>query len=187
MLKLKIYGAENLKRWSHRSVLQPFAVAYLDKNKKFSTEKAQEGDSCYIWSETQSETLSIPLVEPIDDDTTLKVRMYDARNDDAKSKIGSASLKLRQVVINVGYGEVDRRTLQLKFITGRSHGDVFVEVSIEKPAIAEPGGQPPKKTKKFVDGVKHGLLVGAGLNKERIADGLRDMFETVKDGMADLF
>ncbi|GLT35929.1 hypothetical protein SLA2020_103400 [Shorea laevis] len=186
-MEVTICGAENLKCAWHSSVLQPFAVAYVDKNEKFST-KADLG-----------KTLSIPLGAPIDDDTTLKVDMFDARNEDARSKIGSASLKLKEVVSHVGYGKHDQRTLQLKFITGRSHGDVLVDVLIEEPGIAEPDGQPPdgqppKKTSKFVEGAIRGLAVGAALNKDKIAETVKnigeivkDIGETVKDGLADLF
>ncbi|GKV31168.1 hypothetical protein SLEP1_g39892 [Rubroshorea leprosula] len=124
MLKVKICRAENLKYIWRGTPFRPRATAYVDRNKKFSTKVDEKRDRCPIWDET----LKIPLDGPIDDDTTLCVVIFDARERGAKKRIGSASLKLKEVINEVGYDHLAKRTLKLKRIFGRSRGEVVVEL-----------------------------------------------------------
>ncbi|GLT58231.1 hypothetical protein SLA2020_311420 [Shorea laevis] len=166
MLKVKICGAENLKYIWRRSQFRPFATAYVDINKKVSTKVDEERDRCPSWDET----LKIPLDGPIDDDTTLCVVIFDYRERGEEKRIGSASLKLKEVINDVKNGKPAKRTLKLKRIFGRSRGEVFVEVSIERPGASKIGKR-----------VIRGLVIATALIY-KMAYGLNVVRETLKDG-----
>ncbi|KAL1060130.1 hypothetical protein V6Z11_1Z124400 [Gossypium hirsutum] len=95
----------------------------------------EEGDTSPTWNET----LVLPLSAPIDDDTTLFIDVVHAGSEeDTKPLIGSAKLKLREVLDDAGFGERHKKTLQLKRPSGRPQGKVDVKVLIRESRYHEP-------------------------------------------------
>ncbi|EXB66282.1 hypothetical protein L484_003038 [Morus notabilis] len=147
-VEVKLSSAKDLKNvnWRHGPV-RPYAVVWVDPNIKCSTRVDESGDTNPNWDET----LTIPLPTPIDDSTTLYIDIVHAGSEpDTKRLIGSARLKLREVVDDVGYGERATRTLQMKRPSGRPQGKVEVKVSVREPYYrppdpysAPPYGVPP--------------------------------------------
>lgn len=150
-LEVKIQSARDLKNinWKY-GTLKPYAVVWIDPKNKSSTKVDPEGDTSPYWDET----LVIPFSSPIEDATLHidVVHVVDA-DEDTKPLIGSARLRLSEVVDDVGLGESSQRTLQLKRPSGRPQGKVEVKVTVREPRYrtsdsyyAPPYGVPPPGT-----------------------------------------
>ncbi|OMO94590.1 C2 calcium-dependent membrane targeting [Corchorus capsularis] len=137
-IEVTISSAKDLKNvnWRHGPI-KPYVVLWVDPKNKCSTKVDEEGDTCPVWDDT----LVIPLTAPIDDDTTIFIDVVHAGSEEeTKPLIGSAKLKLREVMEEVGVGERYNKTLQLKRPSGRPHGKVNVDVLIrERPRYPAPG------------------------------------------------
>lgn len=153
-VQVKLSSARNLKNVNWRNgPVKPYAVVWVDPNNKYSTRVDEEGDTSPYWDET----LTIPLPGPVDGDTTLYIDVVHAGSDpDTKPLIGSARLKLREVVDDVGFDERASRTLQLKRPSGRPQGKVDVKVTIREPRYrppepyyAQPYGVPPAGSRDY--------------------------------------
>ncbi|KAB2598657.1 WW domain-containing protein C11B10.08 [Pyrus ussuriensis x Pyrus communis] len=142
-VQLKLTSASDLKNVNWRNgALKPYAVVWVDPNNKSSTRVDEEGDTSPYWDET----LTIHLPGPVDGDTTLHIDIVHAGSDpDTKPLIGSARLKLRDVIDDGGFDEPASRTLQLKRPSGRPQGKVDVKVTIREPRYRapEPYNAPP--------------------------------------------
>ncbi|KAM1676562.1 hypothetical protein EV1_041613 [Malus domestica] len=142
-VQVKLTSAHDLKNVNWRNgAVRPYAVVWVDPKRKCSSRVDEEGDTSPYWDET----LTIPLPGPVDGDTTLHVDIVHAGSDpDTKPLIGSARLKLREVLDDVGFDERASRTLHLKRPSGRPHGKVDVKVTIRKPRprVADPYYAPP--------------------------------------------
>ena len=155
-VEVKISSAQDLKNvnWRH-GPNKPYAVVWVDPKNKCSTRVDEDGDTYPTWDET----LVIPLPGRIDDDeySTLYIDIVHAGSEpETKKLIGSAKLRLREVVDDVGYGERTTRTLQLKRPSGRPHGKVDVKVSVREPYYrapdaynAPPYGVPPPGSRDY--------------------------------------
>lgn len=153
-VEVTITSAKDLKNvnWRH-GPNRPYAVLWVDPNKKCSTKVDDEGDTCPYWDET----LAIPLLGPVDDDTTLFIDVVHAGNEeDTKKLIGSAKLKLKDVINDVGLGERASLTLKLKRPSGRPHGKVDVKVAVRESRYSPPGayhtppyGVPPSGSRDY--------------------------------------
>ncbi|OAY30352.1 protein SRC2 homolog [Manihot esculenta] len=147
-VEVTITSAKDLKNvnWRH-GPLRPYAVVWIDPNHKCSTTVDEEGDACPLWDQT----LVIPLPSaPIEDQTLYIDIVHAGREEDTKPLIGSARLKLVDVLDEVGIGERVKRSLQLKRPSGRPQGKVDVKVTIRNPQYrapdayyAPPHGVPP--------------------------------------------
>ncbi|GMJ06511.1 hypothetical protein like AT5G23950 [Hibiscus trionum] len=129
-IEITFSSAKGLKNvnWRHGPT-RPYVVVWVDPNYKCSTRADGEGDTDPTWDET----LVIPLPGPVDDDTTLFVDVVHAGSEEGtKPLIGSAKLKLREALDDVGFGERYKRTLQLKRPSGRPQGKVDVKVLIRE-------------------------------------------------------
>ncbi|KAL5567948.1 hypothetical protein UlMin_024523 [Ulmus minor] len=152
-VEVKLSSARDLKNVNWRNgLLRPYAVVWVDPNNKSSSRVDEDGDTNPTWDQT----LIIPLLEPINDDTTLHVDIVHAGSEpDTKKLIGSGRLRLREVGDEVGYGERASRNLKLKRPSGRPHGKVDVKVSIRQPyyrasdSYAAPYGVPPPASRDY--------------------------------------
>ncbi|KAL7589144.1 protein SRC2 homolog [Lactuca sativa] len=149
-LDLTISSAKNLKNvnWRH-GPLKPYAVVWVDPKNKCSTHVDEEGDESPVWDQK----LIIPLNDRIEDSTLYIDIVHANAAEDTKPLIGSAKLKLKDVVDEVGIGEYYVDTLKLKRPSGRPHGKLEVKVSVREPSYrapdpyyAPPYGVPPPQS-----------------------------------------
>ncbi|KAM7267576.1 hypothetical protein ACFE04_009742 [Oxalis oulophora] len=127
-VELTITSAKDLKNvnWRHGPI-RPYVVVWVDPNNKCSSRVDDEGDTCPYWDQT----LIIPLPTRVEDDTILHIDVVHAgREEDTKPLIGSARLKLIEVLEEAGVGQSVTRSLKLKRPSGRPHGKIDVEVMI---------------------------------------------------------
>ncbi|KAE8719725.1 BAHD acyltransferase DCR-like [Hibiscus syriacus] len=155
-IEVTIYSAKDLKNvnWRHGPI-RPYAVLWVDPKYKCSSKVDEEGDTSPFWDET----LLIPLPPaPINDDTALFVDVvHGGSEEDTKPLIGSAKIKLREVLDNVGFGVSLEKTLKLKRPSGRPHGKADVRVLIREPRYhvpdpyrAPPYGVPPPASRDYL-------------------------------------
>ena len=136
-IEVKLASARGLKNvnWRH-GPNRPYAVVWVDPNNKSSTRVDESGDTEATWDQT----LVIPLPPERLEDLTLHVDVVHAGSEeDTKPLIGSARLKLAEVLNDVGIGERASKTLTLKRPSGRPHGKVEVKVTIREPGYRAPG------------------------------------------------
>lgn len=147
-VEVKLSSAKNLKNVNWRyGPNKPYAVVWVDPNKKSATNVDEFGDTEANWDQT----LVIPLPLGRIEDYTLYVDVVHAGSEnDTKPLIGSAKLKLSEVLEDVGIGERTSRSLKLKRPSGRPQGKVDVRVAIREPSYrprgayeAPPYGVPP--------------------------------------------
>ncbi|XP_071723996.1 uncharacterized protein [Rutidosis leptorrhynchoides] len=130
-VELTITSAKDLKNvnWRHGPI-RPYVVVWVDPNNKCSSRVDDEGDTCPFWDQR----LVIPLPSRVNDDTILHIDVVHAgREEDTKPLIGSARLKLIEVLEEAGVGQPISRSLKLKRPSGRPHGKIDVEVMIRDP------------------------------------------------------
>ena len=135
-VEVKLSSARDLKNvnWRH-GPNRPYAVVWVDPKNKCSTKVDEGGDTFPNWDET----IVIPLPGPIDEYSTLYIDIVHAGSEDnIKPLIGSARLKLTEVLDEVGFGGRAQRSLQLKRPSGRPHGKVEVKVEIREPRYRAP-------------------------------------------------
>ncbi|KAF7850881.1 hypothetical protein BT93_L4897 [Corymbia citriodora subsp. variegata] len=147
-LEVTVSSAKDLKNvnWRHGPT-RPYAVVWVDPNNKCSTRVDDEGDTSPIWDQT----LIIPLPPGPVEDAALDIDVVHAGSEvDTKPLIGSARLRLLDVLNEANFGEPLRRVLQLKRPSGRPHGKVEVKVCVREtryrspnPYRAPPYGVPP--------------------------------------------
>lgn len=147
-LEVTVSSARDLKNvnWRHGPT-RAYAVLWVDPNNKCTTRVDEEGDTSPFWDQT----LTIPLPPgPIEDQTLYIDVVHAGSEDDVKPLIGSARLKLRELLDDAGFGEPLKRNLQLKRPSGRPHGKVEVKVCVREPRYrapdpyrASPYGVPP--------------------------------------------
>ncbi|XP_061373658.1 uncharacterized protein LOC133315991 isoform X2 [Gastrolobium bilobum] len=168
-VEVKLTSARGLKNVNWRNgANRPYVVVWVDPSNKLSTRVDENGDTEANWDQT----LVIPLPPKPLEDMTLYIDVVHAGSEkDTKPLIGSARLRLVEVLDDVGFGERASRTLTLKRPSGRPHGKVDVKVTIRDPGYRAQGGggyyappygvpPPPKKKSKF-GGMGTGLAVGA--------------------------
>ncbi|KAL3755731.1 hypothetical protein ACJRO7_002738 [Eucalyptus globulus] len=147
-LEVTVSSAKDLKNVNWRQgPTRPYAVLWVDPSNKCSTRVDEENDTSPVWDQT----LVIPLPPgPIEDATLYIDVVHAGSEEDTKPLIGSARLKLRDVLDDAGFGEALKRGLQLKRPSGRPHGKVEVKVCVREPRYrapdpyhASPYGVPP--------------------------------------------
>ncbi|KAL3524303.1 hypothetical protein ACH5RR_017137 [Cinchona calisaya] len=135
--EITITSAKDLKNvnWLHGR-LKPYAVVWVDPKTKSSTRVDDEGDNSPFWDET----LVIPFNSPIED-STLYIDIVHAKSSsdgDTKPVIGSARLRLIDVVDQAGLGRRVERKLELKRPSGRPHGKLEIQVNVREPRYRAP-------------------------------------------------
>ncbi|CAO2838787.1 unnamed protein product [Amaranthus hypochondriacus] len=141
-VEVTLTSAKDLKNvnWRH-GPNKPYAVIWVDPDRKVSSRVDEEGDTCPQWNQT----LVIPLDRPIED-ATLHIDIVHAyAAEDTKPLIGSAKIPLREIVDDVGIGSRVSRSLKLKRPSGRPHGKLEIEVAVKQPRYhaPEPYNAPP--------------------------------------------
>ncbi|KAK7315102.1 hypothetical protein VNO77_33634 [Canavalia gladiata] len=137
-LEVKLASACALKNvnWRH-GPNRPYAVVWVDPSNKFSTRVDEDGDTDANWDET----LVIPLLpEPLENLTLYIDVVHAGSEEDTKPLIGSARLKLIEVLDDVGFNEHASRMLTLKRPSGRPQGKVNVKAMIREPSYHAQGG-----------------------------------------------
>ncbi|KAF8379543.1 hypothetical protein HHK36_028982 [Tetracentron sinense] len=146
-VEVTISSAKDLKNvnWRHGN-LKPYVVFWVDPKAKSSTNVDKEGDTCPTWNET----LLVSLTSPIENSTLSFDIVHSKSEEDTKPLIGSALVPLKEIVDDVGIGEIARRTFQLKRPSGRPQGKVEVKITVlesryraPEPYYAPPYGVPP--------------------------------------------
>lgn len=135
--EVKIGYATNLKNvnWRH-GPNRPYAVVWVDPKNKCTTKVDESGDTETNWDET----LVIPLPSgPIEDHTLYIDVVHAGSEEDTKPLIGSAKLKLSEVLEDVGIGARANRDLTLKRPSGRPQGKVNLKVNIRDRGYPAPG------------------------------------------------
>ncbi|RYR56173.1 hypothetical protein Ahy_A05g021939 isoform C [Arachis hypogaea] len=153
-IEVKLESARGLKNVNWRyGPNRPYAVVWVDPSNKTLTRVDEEGDTDPNWDET----LVIPLPpEPLENLTLHVDVVHAGREEDTKPLIGSARLKLAEVLDDVGVGVPLSRTLKLKRPSGRPHGKVNVNVTVREPRYrapdpynAPPYGVPPPGSRDY--------------------------------------
>ncbi|MED6171273.1 hypothetical protein PIB30_039264 [Stylosanthes scabra] len=153
-IELKLVSARGLKNVNWRyGPNRPYAVVWVDPSNKTTTRVDEEGDTDPNWDET----LVIPLPpEPVENLTLHVDVVHAGREEDTKPLIGSARLKLAEVLDDVGFGVPLSKTLKLKRPSGRPQGKVEVKVTIREPRYrapdpynAPPYGVPPPGSRDY--------------------------------------
>ncbi|TKY45228.1 BAHD acyltransferase DCR [Spatholobus suberectus] len=137
-VEVKLASARGLKNvnWRH-GPNRPYVVVWADPSNKLSTRVDENGDVDANWDQA----LVIPLPPKRLDDVTLYIDVVHAGSEeDTKPLIGSARLKLVDVLDDAGIGERVSRTLALKRPSGRPQGKVDVSVTIREPGYRAQGG-----------------------------------------------
>ncbi|XP_057445971.1 protein SRC2 [Lotus japonicus] len=156
-LETKLSSARGLKNvnWRH-GPNKPYAVVWVDPKNKFSTRADENGDTEANWDQT----LTIPLPpEPLEDLTLFIDVVHFGSEEDTKPLIGSAKLKLREILDEAGIGDRASRALTLKRPSGRPQGKVDVKVAIKESGYrapppgayyaASPYGVPPAQSRDY--------------------------------------
>lgn len=134
-VEVTIKSARDLKNVNWRyGRLKPYAVVWVDARNKSSSRVDDEGDTNPYWDQT----LVIPFNSPIEDSTLYIDIVHVKADEDIKPLIGSARLRLRDVVDGVGLRERESRNLELKRPSGRPHGKVEVTVAVREPRYRAP-------------------------------------------------
>jgi hypothetical protein len=114
---------------------KPYGVVWIDPKNKFSTKVDENGDTEANWDQT----LIIPLPPQPIEDLSLYIDIVHAGSEpDTKPLIGSAKLKLVEILDDVGIGERTSRSLTLKRPSGRPQGKLDVKVTIREPGYRAP-------------------------------------------------
>ncbi|OWM79552.1 protein SRC2 [Punica granatum] len=128
-VEVTISSAKDLKNvnWRHGPI-RPYVVLWVDPNSKCSTRADEEGDTCPFWDEIL--VLPVPTGERLEDAVLSIDVAHAGSEEDTKPLIGSARLKLKEVLDDAGIGERLTRSLQLKRPSGRPQGKIDVTVCI---------------------------------------------------------
>lgn len=148
-VEVTISSAKDLKNVNWRNgPTRPYVVLWVDPNSKCSTKADDEDDTNPCWDEAL--VISLPPGERLEDAVLSIDVVHAGSEEDTKPLIGSARLKLKEVLDDVGIGERSTRSLKLKRPSGRPQGKIEVKVCIREPRYrsrdayyAPPYGVPP--------------------------------------------
>ncbi|KMT16209.1 hypothetical protein BVRB_3g053680 [Beta vulgaris subsp. vulgaris] len=138
-VEITLSSAKDLKNINWRSgPLKPYAIAYINPDRKVTTRVDDEGDTCPQWDQS----LMVPLDGSINNATiTIEIVHRASEDEDIKPLIGTAKLSLCDIGENEG-ARVSR-SLKLKRPSGRPHGKLEVEVTIRAPQYRDLNSYPP--------------------------------------------
>lgn len=140
-VELTLSSAKDLKNinWRYGPV-RPYAVTWVDSNRKVTSRTDDEGDTCPQWNQT----LIVPLNCSVEDAILcIDIVHHASADEDIKPLIGSTKLELRDVVDDVGIGSRVTRTLKLKRPSGRPHGKLELEICVREPQYHTSNPYPP--------------------------------------------
>ncbi|KAI4351685.1 hypothetical protein L6164_006021 [Bauhinia variegata] len=167
-VEVNLSSAKGLKNvnWRH-GPNRPYAVVWVDPKSKCSSRVDESGDTEANWDQT----LVIPLPPgPIEDFTLYIDVVHAGSEEDTKPLIGSAKLKLSEVLEDIGMGVPASQSLKLKRPSGRPQGKVEVKVTVRQQGYrgygsydAPPYGVPPPSASRDYSGAPpaYGYQYGA--------------------------
>lgn len=103
-VEITLSSAKDLKNINWRSgPLKPYAIAYINPDRKVTTRVDDEGDTCPQWDQS----LMVPLDGSINDATiTIEIVHRASEDEDIKPLIGTAKLSLCDIGENEGIGAI---------------------------------------------------------------------------------
>ncbi|KOM55136.1 hypothetical protein LR48_Vigan10g102800 [Vigna angularis] len=178
-LQLHLMSARGLKNvnWRH-GANRPYAVVCVDPKNKFSTSVDEDGDTEATWDQT----LVIPLPpEPLENLTLHVDAVHAGSEEDTEPLIGSARLKLVEVLEEVGVrvrGYQDNNSYYHSAIQTTSYGQGS-EYAPQEEKKSKFGGMGTGLAVGAVAGVLGGiaLVEGADFLEEKISDDVADNIE----------
>ncbi|XP_074586660.1 uncharacterized protein LOC141842350 [Curcuma longa] len=146
-VELTVASGRNLKNVNWRNGdLRPYVVAWIDPAAKCSTRVATAGDEDDpIWDEKL--TLPLPPGVPLEDAALYLDVVHAGGGEGVKPLVGSARLRLVEVLDEVGVGAKLTKKLKLKRPSGRPQGKLEVTVTVKEPARSyyDPYAAPPPR------------------------------------------
>ncbi|KAG6485285.1 uncharacterized protein LOC122012786 [Zingiber officinale] len=145
-VELTIASGHDLKNVNWRNGdLCPYVVVWVDPAAKCSTRVATAGDDDDpIWDEKL--TLPLPPGVPLEDAAIYMDVVHAGGGEGVKPLVGSARLRLAEVLDEVGAGAKLMKKLKLKRPSGRPQGKLEVTVAIKEPArYCDPYAAPPPR------------------------------------------
>lgn len=145
-LEITVVSAKHLKNVNWRSGdLKPYAVAYLDPDRRSATKPDDSGSTRPVWNERL--TLPLPLPDFSSDASshrnlltlTLTLDIFHSKpSETPKPLVGTARVPLKDLLdvasSHPPAGPTPIRTLELRRPSGRPHGKVRIKVSLrERP------------------------------------------------------
>ncbi|GLJ42100.1 hypothetical protein SUGI_0871800 [Cryptomeria japonica] len=126
---LTVISAEDLKNvnWQYGD-LRPCAVACVDPYVKYLTQVDPEGDTKFSWNER----LFIPVTKPLQDaELTIDI-VHDKPSELTKPLVGTARVRLSEILDEVGFEQRQERTLKLKRPSGRPQGKLEIAICVRE-------------------------------------------------------
>ncbi|GLJ42097.1 hypothetical protein SUGI_0871710 [Cryptomeria japonica] len=126
---LTLISAKDLKNVNWRyGDLRPYAVVWVDPGNKISTQVDPEGDMKPSWNEK----LTIPVTGPLEDaELTIEI-VHEKASELTKPLIGTARVRLTEILDEVGFDQRQERTLKLKRPSGRPQGKLDIAVCLRE-------------------------------------------------------
>lgn len=148
-LEITVVSAKHLKNvnWRHGD-LKPYAVAYLQSDRRAATKPDDSGSTRPVWNERLSLPLPVPF-SPHDTSLLLTLDIFHSKpSETPKPLVGSARIPLKDLVDPdnfLSFGSSSPiKTIELSRPSGRPQGKVRIKLSIcERPAPPEPNYQFP--------------------------------------------
>ncbi|KAG6511996.1 protein SRC2-like [Zingiber officinale] len=145
-VELTVASGRNLKNVNWRNGdLRPYVVAWIDPAAKSSTRVATAGDEDDpIWDEKL--TLPLPPGVRLEDAALYLDVVHAGGGEGVKPLVGSARLRLVEVLDEVGVGAKLTKKLKLKRPSGRPQGKLEVTVAVKESArYYDPYAAPPPR------------------------------------------
>ncbi|GLJ42101.1 hypothetical protein SUGI_0871810 [Cryptomeria japonica] len=126
---LTVISAKDLKNVNWRyGDLRPYAVAWVDPDIKVSTQVDPEGDTKPSWNEK----LIVPVTKPLQDaELTIDI-VHEKASDLTKPLVGTARIRLAEILDEVGFDQRQERTLKLKRPSGRPQGKLEIAICVRE-------------------------------------------------------
>ncbi|GLJ28742.1 hypothetical protein SUGI_0566450 [Cryptomeria japonica] len=120
---LTVISAKDLKNvnWRYGDV-RPYAVVWVEADKKISSQVDHEGDTKPLWNEK----LTIPLTRPLQVAELSIDIVHENASELTKPLIGTARLRLTEILNEVGFDQRQELTLKLKPPSGRPQGKLEI-------------------------------------------------------------
>ncbi|GLJ42093.1 hypothetical protein SUGI_0871670 [Cryptomeria japonica] len=126
---LTFISAKDLKNVNWRyGDLRPYAVVWVDPDNKVSSQVDREGDTKPSWNEK----LTIPINRPLQDaELTIEI-IHEKASEQTKPLIGTARVRLSEILDEVGFDQRQERTLKLKRPSGRPQGKLEIAICLRE-------------------------------------------------------
>ncbi|KAL0915182.1 hypothetical protein M5K25_015582 [Dendrobium thyrsiflorum] len=145
-IEITVVSAKHLKNvnWRHGD-LKPYAVAYLDPERRSATKSDDAGSTRPVWNER----LVLPLPSPLHHDSPLILTLdifHSKPSETPKPLVGTARSPLNDLMDldDPSGAPTPIRTLELQRPSGRTQGKIRIKLAIrERPYAPEPNYSMP--------------------------------------------